>query len=113
MKNMEETAAKFQLSPCPPSAREGEIKREQFRIVPRAQLVPKVMAFMKFQTLARFTQSGSSPCFLSLLTLTIRPCYIRPREVLTISCREQVRWEQQRRRLLEHLIRFHKGQSVI
>lgn len=47
-----EEATKFQLSPCPPSAREGEIKREQFRIVPRAQLVPKVVAFMKFQTLA-------------------------------------------------------------
>lgn len=51
VKKMEE-ATKFQLSPCPPSAREGEIKREQFRIVPRAQLVPKVVAFMKFQTLA-------------------------------------------------------------
>jgi len=51
VKKMEE-ATKFQLSPCPPSAREGEIKREQFRIVLRAQLVPKVVAFMKFQTLA-------------------------------------------------------------
>lgn len=51
IKNMEE-APKFQLSPCPPSAREGEIKREQFSIVPRAQLVPKVVAFTKFQTLA-------------------------------------------------------------
>lgn len=46
-----EEAAKFQLAPCPPSAREGEIKTEQFSIVPHAQLVPKVMAFMKFQTL--------------------------------------------------------------
>jgi len=51
VKKMEE-ATKFQLSRCPPSAREGEIKREQFRIVLRAQLVPKVVAFMKFQTLA-------------------------------------------------------------
>lgn len=64
-----EEATKFQLSPCPPSAREGEIKREQFRIVPRAQLVPKVVAFMKFQTLAWFMQSGSSPrCFIPVNT---------------------------------------------
>lgn len=51
-----EGKAKLRLSPQRGRAeggeRDGEIKREQFSIVPSAQLVPKVTAFMKFQTLA-------------------------------------------------------------
>lgn len=61
----------------------SEEGRKQFRIVLNAQFVPKVRAFMKFQTLAWIMPPGSLP-WEAPSALTTRPCYIR-REVLTIS----------------------------